>query len=403
LRGILTEFSTKGPEQSRIAKDALFGVENGLKSSKGQFFALVDPAIIRNRRAAEGALRAKVDADPALRAQYEQVWDNIRATLDRLRPRRDQLNYASGGAFSSRLFGVALTLVRRAAEAQKPDAARLPEYTNANFPISRQSLLSNAPIYPEMEKLRLTFSLTKMREVLGPDDPFVKRVLGKKSPAALAAELIDGTGLADVALRTRLLEADPAAIAASTDPMIAFVRALDPEMRAARKDFEDNFDAPLTKYSSQLAQALFKVYGTSTYPDATFTLRISYGTVAGYRQGDKDVAPVTTIGGVFERATGADPFRLPQSWLAAQASLNPRQYFNFATTNDIIGGNSGSPVVNKAGEVVGLIFDGNIQSLGGSFGYDPTVNRAVAVNVGALRESLSKVYRADRIVKELAE
>ena len=266
----------------------------------------------------------------------------------------------------------------------------------------RQSILSTAPIYPELEKMTLTFSLTKLREALGPDDDFVKKVLGKKSPAALAAELVDGTGLGNVELRTRLLDADQAAIAASTDPMIAFVRAIDPDLRAVLKSYEDDVEAALTKYSSQVAQAMFKVYGTSNYPDATFTLRISYGSVAGYRAKGKQIDPITTVSGLYERATGAEPFRLPPSWIAAQSSLNPRQPFNFATSNDVVGGNSGSPVINKAGEIVGLLFDGNIQSLGGDFGYDPAVNRTVAVNVGALREALSKVYHADRIVDELA-
>jgi hypothetical protein len=402
LRGQLTEFATKGVEQSRISRGLLFGVENSLKANKGQFAALLDPTIIRSRAAAEQALRAKVDADPALRAQYGAVWDNIRTTLDRYRSQRNRLTYASGGAFRSELFGQALALVRRATEATKPDAQRLSEYTEANFPATRQSILSPAPIYPELEKLTLTFSLGKMREVLGPDDPFVKKVLGKKSPAGLAAQLIDGTGLRDVGLRTRLLDADQAAIAASNDPMIAFVRTIDPDLRAVRKDYEDNISALLTKYATQVAQAMFKVYGTSTYPDATFTLRISYGSVAGYRIGDKEIGPFTVIAGVFERATGAEPFNLPRSWIAAQSSLNPRQPFNFVTTNDIVGGNSGSPVINKAAEVVGLAFDGNIQSLGGDLGYDMAVNRMVGVNVGAIREALSKVYRADRLVTELA-
>ncbi|HEY7298753.1 MAG TPA: S46 family peptidase [Xanthobacteraceae bacterium] len=402
LRGILTQFASEGPEQARIARRSLFGIENSLKASKGQFEALVDPTIINNRTRAEQELRAKVDSDPALRAQYGTAWDTIKGTLDAERRNWNHLSFVGGHSFQSRLFGHALTLVRYAKEKTKPDEARLPEYTKANFPFTRQSETANAPIYPSLEKLTLTFSLTKMREALGPDDPFVKKVLGKKSPAQLATELVEGTGLADVEVRKRLLDADEAAIAASADPMIAFARAIDPDLRAMRKEVEDTIDAPLSKASTQVAQAMFKVYGTSTYPDATFTLRLSYGQVAGYEQDGKEVAPITLIGGAFERATGADPYKLPDSWLAARDSLNPRQPFNFVTTNDIVGGNSGSPVVNKAGEVVGLIFDGNILSLGGTYGYDPAVNRAVAVNVGALREALAKVYHADRIVRELA-
>jgi hypothetical protein len=402
LRGILTEFSNQGAEQARIARRSLFGIENSLKSSKGQFEALVDPTIIGNRARSEEALRAKVDADPALRAQYGSAWSTIKTTLAKYRDNWNRLSFIGGQSFNSRLFGHALTLVRYPSEKTKPDEQRLPEYTSANFPFTRQSETANAPIYPSLEKLTLTFSLTKMREALGPDDPFVKKVLGKKSPAQLAAELVDGTSLGDVELRKRLLDADEAAIAASTDPMIVFARTIDPDLRAVRKEHEDTIDAPLTKASTQVAQAMFKLYGTSTYPDATFTLRLSYGAVAAYEQDGKEIAPMTRIAGAFDRATGADPYKLPDSWLAARETLNPRQYFNFVTTNDIVGGNSGSPVVNKAGEVVGLIFDGNIQSLGGSYGYDPAVNRAVAVNVGALREALAKVYHADRIVQELA-
>jgi hypothetical protein len=402
LRGILTEFLTKGPEQARIATGSLFSIENSLKAEKGSFEALVDPTIIRNRAAAEQALRDQVEADPLLRAQYGAVWDDIRATLDRYRGQRDRDTFNDTG-FNSRLFGLATTLVRHATEVTKPNEARLPEHTDANFPGIRQSVTSTAPVYPELEKVTLTFSLTKLREVLGPDDAFVKKVLGRKSPSELARELIDGTRLADVDFRTRLLEADQATIEASTDPMIVFVRSIDADRRAVRKNYEDNVGALLVKYSTQIAQAMFKVYGTSNYPDATFTLRISYGTVAGYRVAGKAVAPFTTISGTFERATGAFPFKLPDSWIAARPSLNPQQPFNFVTTNDVIGGNSGSPVINKAAEVVGLIFDGNIQSLGGDFGFDPTVNRAVSVNVGALREALSKVYHADRIIEELAK
>jgi hypothetical protein len=306
-------------------------------------------------------------------------------------------------AFRSRLFGYAKALVRHAAESAKPDEARLPEYTDANFPIQRQTLTAATPVYPELEKLNLTFSLTKLRETLGPDDPFVRKVLGTKSPAELAAELIDGSGLADAKLRGRLLDAGAAGIAAAADPMIVLARTLDPELRAMRKTYEDGVGARLTKNTALIADAMFTIYGTSTYPDATFTPRLSYGAVKGYRQNGRDIYPITTMGGAFTRATGADPFRLPDSWIAARAAIDMEQPFNLATTNDIIGGNSGSPVINKAAEVIGLIFDGNIESLGGEYGFDPQENRAVAVAVGALREALAKIYHADRLVAELAE
>lgn len=404
LRGILTEFSARGPEQARIAGGALFGLENSLKAQKGKFAALLDPAIMAQRASSERELRDRVAADPQLRAEYGDSWDQIGITLDRFRAMRDRYVFTENDqSFRSKLFGHALALVRHAAEKTKPDDKRLREYTDAKFPELRQSITSTAPIYPELEKLMLTFWLTKMRETLGPDDALVRKVLGKKSPSALAKELVDGSTLADVNARNRLLDADEAAIAASTDSMLAFAHALDPDFRAARKDYEDNVEAPLSKFAGQIAKARFKLDGASGYPDATFTLRISFGSVKGYRVGARDIDAVTTISGAFGRATGSDPFRLPDRWIAAQSTLDPRQPFNFATTNDIIGGNSGSPVVNKAREVVGLIFDGNIQSLGGDFGYDPAVNRAVAVNVGVLREALSKIYRADRLLKELAQ
>jgi hypothetical protein len=404
LRGILTEFSARGPEQARIAGGALFFLENFLKSQKGRFAALLDPTIMTERADAERKLRERVAADPQLRAEYGDAWDQIKSTLDRFRAKRDRYVFTENDRFfRSRLFGQALALVRHAAEKDRPDDKRLREYTDSRFPGLRQLITSKAPVYADLEKLMLTFWLTKMRETLGPDEPLVRKTLGMKSPSALAADLVDGSMLADVDVRNRLLDADEATIAASSDAMIAFARALDPDFRAARKDFEDNVEAPMSKFAGQIASARFKVYGASSYPDATFTLRISFGSVKGYRVGDRDIAPITTIGGAFERATGSDPFRLPESWIAARSKLDHRQPFNFATTNDIIIGNSGSPVVNKAREVVGVIFDSNMQSLGGDFGYDGAVNRAVAVSVGVLREALSKVYRAERVLSELTQ
>ncbi len=403
LRGVLEQFSEQGPEQRRIADARLFYVENSYKARKGQFEALVDPALIKSRHDDEAVLKAKVEADPQMKADYGAAWDNIKAAVDRAKLVRDRYNMLEAGqGFDSELFHAARNLVRYAEESGKPDAQRLREYTDANFPAVKQGLLSTAPIYPEMDKTTFRFSLTLVQRLLGPDDPTVKKIFGNKSPADLADELVEKTTLKDPAIRKKLLEGGAAAIDASKDPMILFAKLVDDDARTVRKDFEDNVDAPLTKNSALLALARFKLYGASVDPDATFTLRLSYGSVKGYDQKGGHVAPFTTMAGAFDRATGATPFKLPDSWLTAKSKINPDQKFNFCTTNDIIGGNSGSPVINKNAEVIGLIFDGDIQSLGGDFGYDGTVNRAVAVNSGALREALAKIYHADRVVTELS-
>ncbi len=402
LRGVLEQFSEQGPEQRRVADSRLFGTENSYKAYKGQFEALVEPGLIKSRHDDEAVLKAKVEADPQMKADYGAAWDNIKAAVDRTKLIRDRYNMLeTGRGFDSELFQDARALVRHAEESAKPDSQRLREYTDANFPAVQQGLLSPAPIYPEFEKTTLRFSLTLVQRLLGPDDPAVKKIFGNKSPADLAAELVEKTTLKDPAVRKKLLEGGAAAIDASKDPMILFAKLVDADARAVRKDFEENVDAPLTKNSALLSQARFKLYGASVDPDATFTLRLSYGTVKGYDQKGGHVAPFTTMAGAFDRATGATPFKLPDSWLAAKGKINPDQKFDFCTTNDIIGGNSGSPVINRQAEVIGLIFDGNIQSLGGDFGYDGSINRAVAVNSGALREALAKIYHADRVVTEL--
>jgi hypothetical protein len=403
LRGILEEFSDQGAEQRRIADTRLFSTENSFKALKGQFEALVDRALIKSKHDEEAVLKAKVEADPQMKADYGGAWDAIKAAVDYQKLIRDRYNMLEAGqGFDSTLFRIARALVRHAEEAGKPDGQRLREYTDANFPIIQQTILSSAPIYLDLEKTTFRFSLTLVQRQLGPDDPTVKTIFGNKSPDELAAELIEKTGLKDPALRKKLLEGGQAAIDASKDPMILFAKLVDPDARAVRRDFEDNVDAPLTKNAGLLAQARFKLYGTSVYPDATFTLRLSYGSVKGYDQKSGHVAPFTVMGGAFDRATGATPFKLPESWIAAKSKINGQQKFDFCTTNDIIGGNSGSPVINKDSEVVGLIFDGNIQSLGGDFGYDGAVNRAVAVDAGAIREALKAIYHADRLVGELS-
>jgi hypothetical protein len=402
LRGILAEFAIRGPEQARIADGFLNSLENSIKSGKGEFEALVDPAIIRARAASERELREKVAADPQLQDEYGAAWDDLRATIEQYRPWRDRYRFTAGGqGFRSDLFDIARTLVRHAAEVTKPDEQRLPEYTSFNLPSLVRQLDTMPPIHPEIEKVMLTFSLTKLREALGPDDPFVKAVLGRKSPRELATEAIDGTRLLDVDYRTRLREGGQAAIDASNDPMIALARRADPELRAMRRDYETKVEGPQARYATQIAQARFKVYGTSTYPDATGTLRISYGEVKGYRSGVKQIAAATTFAGLFERATGADPFKLPDAWIAAQGKLDPRQPFNFVSTNETVGGSSGSPVISRAGEIVGVLFDHNREAFGGIFGYDGTASRAISVNVSAIRAALSQVYSAERLLEEL--
>ncbi|MCC7072174.1 MAG: S46 family peptidase, partial [Deltaproteobacteria bacterium] len=253
---------------------------------------------------------------------------------------------------------------------------------------------------PELEEATLSFGLTKMREQLGPDHATVKKILGKKSPETLAREL-SKSKLKDVKERQKLFDGGKKAIDASTDPLILMAKLVDADARALRKRWEDEVESVTNKESETIAKARFDAFGTSVYPDATFTLRLSFGAVEGWKEAGSDVNPVTTVGGAFERHTGEDPFALPASWLKSKDKLDLKKGMNFVTTNDIIGGNSGSPVVNQNGEVIGLIFDGNIHSLGGDYGFNPANNRAVAVHTDAILEALEKIYGAKHLAEEL--
>jgi hypothetical protein len=307
--------------------------------------------------------------------------------------------------FGSRLspvLGQAVMLNRYAAEAPKPDGERLEEYTDANFPALKQEITSPAPIHVAQEKTVLAWWLTKVREDLGTSDADVRTLMGKQSPEEIATALVDGTKLKSAKLRAQLLAQGSKAIDAFHDPLIDFARKLDVPARAARADYENNVKAVLTKNAGLIANARFALEGRNVYPDATFTLRLSYGSVLGYRENGRSISPVTNFAGAYAHATGRTPFKLPDRWLAAESRVDLNTNLNFASTNDIIGGNSGSPVIGREGEVIGLIFDGNIQSLGGDFGYDGSVNRAVAVDVTGITEALKSIYHADRLVKELS-
>jgi hypothetical protein len=247
----------------------------------------------------------------------------------------------------------------------------------------------------------MEWSLSKAREYLGADDPQTRLLLGKESPEGLAARLVSGTKLADPAVRKALWDGGQAAIAASTDPMIVYARSLDANDRALQKRYDNEVDAPLTAAQAQLADARFAALGDTVYPDATFTLRISYGKVAGWTERGKPVPTRTTLGGTFDRATGASPFDLPPGFIANKARIDPKATYDFVTTNDIIGGNSGSPVVDRQGRVIGAAFDGNIHSLGGNYGYDGTINRTVVVSTAAVQEALENIYPAPNLVAEL--
>jgi hypothetical protein len=401
-RGELLQFAERGPEEKRIVGETLFGVENSLKALKGRLQALVDHDVWQTKALAERDLQGRVAADSELAHAYAGAWEAIQ----KAERRKNELHkpywqLEVGWGFWSSLFGYARTLVRATDELAKPNADRLREYTDARLPALKQGLLSTAPVYKDLEVTTLAMSLRQMREALGADDPFIHRLFGTESPGALAHQVVDGSKLGDPKVRKALFDGGKKAIDASTDPMILLAKRVDGESRKVRKIFEDEVEAVEKENGEKIAHARFAVYGTSVYPDATFTLRLSYGQVKGWDEAGKWVNPVTTFGGAFDRATGSDPFKLPKSWLDRKPRLDLSTPFDVATTNDIIGGNSGSPMINKDAEVVGLVFDGNIHSLGGDYAYDGRDNRAVAVESTALLEALGKIYSATRIYDEI--
>jgi hypothetical protein len=305
------------------------------------------------------------------------------------------------GPSGSDLFSYARDLVRAAQERAKPSADRLSGFSDSQLPLLEKEVLDPRPVYPELEQLTLEFWLSKSREYMTADAPGTKLLLGKDSPEQLSAALAKSK-LGDPALRKALWDGGLAAVMASDDPMIRFVLKIDPEARRLRTAYDDQVNGPTTQAAEKIAKARFAIYGTSIYPDATFTLRLSYGKIAGWTYRGVTVPPFTTFAGLYERATGQDPFELDARWVKAKDRLTPSTVFDISTTNDIIGGNSGSPLINAGGEVIGAIFDGNIHSLGGDYGYDPVLNRSVAVSTASISEALRKVYGEDALAQELA-
>ncbi len=402
LRGRYIQFSKIDREAFRIVQNKLSQTENGIKVRRNELAALLNDRLIEKKTLQEDSLRRAIIQDPKLAPEYGSSWNEIETAQHvYLEFRSHYLYNEAAVGFNSDLFAYARTLVRAAAERGKDNEDRRRAYTDAALPQLEQRLLAPAPVYPSLEKLRLSYSLEKMRETLGVDDPFVHKVLGIESPDSLADKLIDGTRLADPKIRKELWDGGAEAIADSDDPMIRIARIVERDASSLRKRYEDEVEAPIKAASEKIARARFLLYGTDSYPDATFTFRVSYGAVKGWVENGKEVNPFTTIGPVFDRATGQWPFALPESWLKARGKLNRKTRFNFISTVDITGGNSGSPVVDKNGKLVGLAFDGNIHSIAGSYWFEPQKNRAIAVHPAVMLEVLEKVYAANHLVAEL--
>jgi len=406
-RTMLNKYGAQSEEKARNAQEDLFGVENALKAYTGQQEGLQDKALMAKKRAAEESLRAVVTRDAKKQKEYGDAWDAVAKSRRALPAYENERRFLeSGWGFNSKLFDIARTLVRLVEEDQKPNGERLPEYNSSARESLELDLYSPAPIYEDFETFKLADSLAFMRDELGANNPTVQKVLAGKTPEARAAKLVQGTKLKDINYRKQLVAGGAKAVSESTDPMIVLARAIDKEARAVRKRFEDEVAGVERDAYSKIARALFDTEGTKLYPDATFTLRLSYGAVKGYKEDSKQVAPYTDYAGLYRHAAehgNKFPYQLPQRWTDAKSTLDLRTPFNFVTTNDIIGGNSGSPIINRNAEIVGLVFDGNIQSLVGNFIYDETQNRTVAVDSRGMVEALRKVYKANEIADELTK
>jgi hypothetical protein len=384
----------QSPARAREGKEDLDSVENSLKVYIGRVKAFNDPAFMARLAAAETELRAKSAGNPAIGDPWADIgrataaYRGLYLPYRFIQPSGDLMEYAT-------------VLVRAAGERAKPNSDRLPGYSDSALPLLEKEVLDPKPITPWLDELKLEWSLSKAREYLGADDPDTKLILGKESPEGVAKRLVTTTRLADSAYRKALWDGGAAAIAASKDPMIVYARRLDPRFRQLQDAIDERYQGPVTAAQAKLADARFAAYGDTVYPDATFTLRISYGKVMGWTERGRAVPAFTYLGGTYDRATGADPFDLPTAFVSARSRIDPKIVYDFVTTNDIIGGNSGSPVIDRSGAVIGAAFDGNIHSLAGNDGYDGSATRTVVISTDSIQEALEKIYPAPALVKEL--
>jgi hypothetical protein len=401
---LLQDFSKQSQENARIATEDIFGLQNSQKAIIGYDSGLLDKLILDQKSADEAKLRAAYNAN-SKNAGTPDPWEEIAQAMKLQRDIYPQLTYLERlRGFASGLPQIARTLVRAAEEKPKPNAERLREFRDSALPSLEQQLFSTAPVYKSLDTALLADSLADMQDTWGKDHPDVQKVLKGKAPADAATELIAGTKLDDVAVRKQLYEGGQAAIEASNDPLILAMRAIEPDALAVRKEFDDKIDSVVRRDGTLIAKARFAQSGFSQPPDATFTLRLSYGAVKGYKENGKNIPYSTTMGGAYEHAAehqNQPPYKLPDSWMNAKGKLNLKTPLNFVSTADIIGGNSGSPTVNKEGEVVGIIFDGNIESLPWNIAYSDMQGRAVSVDSRGIQEALRKIYGAPGLADEL--
>ncbi len=399
-RDLLKELSSQGHEYEREAREGIFDVENSIKALTGYLGGLRDPALMKIKKDDEASLQKAIDADPKLKAQFGTTLADVakvQAQIPKLYPTYMTLERIG----DSSLLNFARNLVRMNDEIALPSAQRLREYRDANLEEIKLELFSPAPVYGAVEVVAIRAWLERVQRELRDQPELVSKILAGKTPTARAREIVVGSKLFDVYARRSLDHGGKAALGASDDPAIVLVRTIDDASRAARKKYEDAIEAPMRQLGEKVAQATFAARGTSRYPDATFTLRLSVGVAKGYTENGKAIPYATDFAGMYAHATGKDPFKLPQRWLDKKAQLTPTTHLNFVSTNDIIGGNSGSPVVNAQGELVGLIFDGHISSLPNNFVYREVTERAVSVSSDAMLESLRKIYDAGALASEL--
>jgi hypothetical protein len=402
---MLVAWSARTEENARRAREFLFGVQNSRKALDGRLAGLLDPDLMGPKARAEAEFKSRLGVGQT--EMHRDAWlayDKIAqatTTLSNQAVRYSLLEGAQG--FNCESYRLARTLLRAGDERGKPNGERLREYSDSGKISLELALFSEEPIYNDMEILTLSDSLTFLATTFGDNDELVQKVLAGKSPRDRAVELINTTKVRDVAFRKQLYQGGAGAVTAAHDPMIELARLIDGPARALRKVSDEQNEIKQQAHAA-IARARNALLGNEGYPDATFTLRLSFGTVKGYEEDGLPVPAITTMGGIYQRAkemNNRPPFDLPPLWEKRKSKLNLNTPLNFVSTDDIIGGNSGSPVVNRAGEFVGIIFDGNLESLPWDYAFSDKQGRATSVASPAILEALSKVYQTKDLVREL--